>query len=64
MIFQRRNHMLNKIIQKKNPILIVYAIVLLVFWTVVLIFGNSDGIFLSNPKDWYGITTQSCMASP
>ena len=34
--------MLNKIIQKKNPILIVYAVVLLAFWTVALIFGNGE----------------------
>ena len=34
--------MLNKIIQKKNLILIIYAIVLLVFWTVALIFGNAE----------------------
>ena len=34
--------MLNKIIQKKNLILIVYAIVLLAFWTVALIFGNRE----------------------
>ena len=34
--------MLNKIIQKKNLILIVYAVVLLAFWTVALILGNSE----------------------
>ena len=34
--------MLNKVIQKKNLILIVYAIVLLVFWTLALIFGNAE----------------------
>ena len=34
--------MLNKIIQKKNLILIIYAIVLLVFWTLALIFGNAE----------------------
>ena len=34
--------MLNKIIQKKNLILIVYVIVLLAFWTVALIFGNRE----------------------
>ena len=34
--------MINKIIQKKNLILIVYAIVLLAFWTVALIFGNGE----------------------
>ena len=34
--------MLNKIIQKKNPILIVYAVVLLAFWAVTLIFGNRE----------------------
>ena len=32
--------MINKIIQKKTLILIVYAIVLLALWTVALIFGN------------------------
>ena len=34
--------MLNKVIQKKNLILIIYAIVLLVFWTLTLIFGNAE----------------------
>ena len=34
--------MINKIIQKKNLILIIYAIVLLVFWTLALIFGNAE----------------------
>ena len=34
--------MLNKVIQKKNLILIIYAIVLLVFWTLALIFGNAE----------------------
>ena len=34
--------MLNKIVQKKNLILIVYAIVLLAFWTVALFFGNRE----------------------
>ena len=34
--------MLNKIVQKKNLILIIYAIVLLAFWTVALIFGNAE----------------------
>ena len=34
--------MLNKIIQKKNPILIVYAVVLLAFGAVTLIFGNRE----------------------
>lgn len=34
--------MLNKIIQKKNPILIVYAVVLLAFWVMTLIFGNRE----------------------
>ena len=34
--------MINKIIQKKNLILIVYAIVLLALWTVALIFGNRE----------------------
>ena len=34
--------MINKIIQKKNLILIVYAIILLAFWTVALIFGNRE----------------------
>ena len=32
--------MLNKLIQKKNLILIIYAVVLLAFWTVALIFAN------------------------
>lgn len=34
--------MLNKIIQKKNLILIIYVVILLVFWTVALIFGNAE----------------------
>ena len=34
--------MLNKVIQKKNLILIVFAIVLLALWTVALIFGNRE----------------------
>ena len=34
--------MLNKLIQKKNLILIIYAAVLLVFWTLGLIFGNRE----------------------
>ena len=34
--------MLNKIVQKKNLILIIYAVVLLVLWTVTLIFGNGE----------------------
>ena len=34
--------MLNKIIQKKNLILIIYAVILLVFWIVALIFGNAE----------------------
>ena len=34
--------MINKIIQKKNLILIIYAIVLLVFWTLALIFGDAE----------------------
>jgi len=34
--------MLNKIIQKKNLILIIYAVILLAFWTVALIFGNAE----------------------
>ena len=34
--------MLNKIIQKRNPILIVYAVVLLAFWVMTLIFGNRE----------------------
>ena len=34
--------MLNKFIQKKNLILLIYAIVLLIFWTVALIFGNAE----------------------
>ena len=34
--------MLNKVVQKKNLILIIYAIVLLVFWTLALIFGNAE----------------------
>ena len=34
--------MLNKVIKKKNLILIIYAIVLLVFWTLALIFGNAE----------------------
>ena len=34
--------MLNNFIQKKNLILIVYAVVLLAFWAVALIFGNAE----------------------
>ena len=34
--------MINKLIQKKNLILITYATVLLVFWTLELIFGNRE----------------------
>ena len=34
--------MLNKIVRKKNLILIIYAVVLLVFWTIALIFGNGE----------------------
>ena len=34
--------MLNKLIQKKNLILIIYAVVLLTFWTAALIFGNGE----------------------
>ena len=34
--------MINKVIQKKNLILIIYAIVLFVFWTLALIFGNAE----------------------
>lgn len=34
--------MLNKIVQKKNLILIIYAVVLLVLWTLTLIFGNGE----------------------
>ena len=34
--------MLNKLIQKKNLILIIYVVVLLAFWTVALIFGNRE----------------------
>lgn len=34
--------MLNKIIQKKNLIMIIYAVVLLIFWIVTLIWGNAE----------------------
>ena len=34
--------MLNKIIQKKNLILIIYAVVFLAFWIVSLIFHNRE----------------------
>ena len=34
--------MLNKLIQKKNLILIIYAAVLLVLWILALIFGNRE----------------------
>ena len=34
--------MINKLIQKKNLILIIYATVLLVFWILALIFGNRE----------------------
>ena len=34
--------MLNKIIQKKNLILIIYLVVLLAFWTAALIFDNAE----------------------
>ena len=34
--------MLNKLIQKKNLILIIYTAFLLAFWTLALIFGNGE----------------------
>ena len=34
--------MLNKIVQKKNLILIIYAVILLTSWTIALIFGNAE----------------------
>ena len=34
--------MIQKLIPKKNLILIIYATVLLVFWILALIFGNSE----------------------
>ena len=34
--------MINKLIQKKNLILIIYAAVLLVLWILALIFGNRE----------------------
>ena len=34
--------MLTKVVQKKNLILIIYAVVLLIFWTLTLIFGNRE----------------------
>ena len=34
--------MLNKIIKKKNLILIIYAVILLSLWVVALIFGNRE----------------------
>ncbi len=34
--------MLNKLIQKKNLILIIFATVLLLLWTLTLIFGNGE----------------------
>ena len=34
--------MLNKLVQKKNMILIVCSAVLLIFWTLTLIFGNGE----------------------
>lgn len=34
--------MLNKLIQKRNLILIVYASVLLIFWMVALFFGDEE----------------------
>ena len=34
--------MLTKVLQKKNLILIIYAVVLLIFWTLALIFGNGE----------------------
>ena len=34
--------MLTKVVQKKNLILIIYAVVLLIFWTLALIFGNRE----------------------
>ena len=52
--------MLNKIIRKKNLILIIYVIVLLVFWVVALMFGNRDDkvmvlvLSLINPFVIYG----------
>ena len=38
--------MLNKIVQKKNLILIIYTIVLIAFWIVALIFGNTENKML------------------
>ncbi len=52
--------MLSKLIQKKNLILIIYAVVLLVFWTLALIFGNREDklmvliLFLVSPFVMYG----------
>ena len=34
--------MLNKLVQKKNVVLIVCAAVLLILWTLTLIFGNGE----------------------
>ncbi len=34
--------MLKKLVEKKNLILIIYAVVLLAFWTVALIVGNAE----------------------
>lgn len=34
--------MLNKLIQKKNIVLIICTAILLVFWTLTLIFGNGE----------------------
>ena len=53
--------MLSKLIQKKNLILIIYAVVLLVFWTLALIFGNREDklmvliLFLVSPFAMYGL---------
>ena len=53
--------MLNKLIEKKNLILIIYVTFLLVFWTLALIFGNREDklmvllLFLVSPFAMYAL---------
>jgi hypothetical protein len=53
--------MLNKLIEKKNLMLIIYVAFLLVFWTLALIFGNREDklmvllLFLVSPFAMYAL---------
>ena len=57
---KKETHMLNKLVQKKNVILIVCSAVLLILWTLTLIFGNGEDkvmvlvLFLILPFVVYG----------